>query len=1132
MQKQPKVSIFLTSFNHAKYLRESIDSVLHQTFSDYDLIIMDDASSDESWAIINSYSDPRIKAFRNNTNQLGEFPEVFPQAAASGYIAIHHSDDIWEQDKLKKQVSYLDEHPDIGAVFTNALIIGEQGEPFEDKNHFYYGIFSQPNRSRHEWLNFFFYHGNALCHPSVLIRKVCYEECGSYRSGLFQLPDFDMWIRLCLKYEIFILPEKLVRFRVRGDEQNVSGNQPEKRIRGMYEFYKTLENFKAIERFDDLVKIFPSAEKYNRKTETDVHFVLAMVALEEKSSILMQLLGLDILFDVISDPVRSANIRRLYNFDHMNFIDLTAKYDIFSREKIPNLNQIIAELREDNYRRGEWALGLDRQLKEEQTRISQITSSNSWKITFPLRELGRWLTHPLSQTQRYVQKIAVWGGTLYARLQLSYQTQKTHRMFLARYFPGVLRLMNSSPAAPEELSVSHVTDSSIAYSIDDTTAFASNLTITTSSLPVVSVIIPAYGQCDYTLRCLASIADHPPAVPFEVIIVDDCSPDGSIEVLRRVRNIRLIGNAVNEGFVRSCNIGASAASGRYVYFLNNDTIVTPGWLDELLRTFYEFPKTGLAGSKLLYPDGSLQEAGCIIWRDGSAWNFGRSQDAALPLYNYAREVDYCSGASIMVPKALFDELGGFDEHYSPAYCEDADIALKIRDRGYRVIYQPLSVVFHFEGITSGTDTSRSVKAHQIENTKKLFHRWHKRLKDYQVNGEDVDAAKDRRAVRRVLVLDVCTPTPNQDSGSIDAYNIMLMLREMDFQVTFIPEDNFLYMPAYTTALQRVGVEMLYAPYVTTVEQHVKEYGSRYDLVFMFRFGVVKKHIDEVRKHCTNAKVIFNTVDLHFLRQEREAELLNDDKKKEAAREAKNAECAAIRAVDAATVVSREELRLLKRDLPGTHLYLMPFSRHVVGTKKGFADRRDIVFIGGYDHPPNVDAVKYFVSSFMPSLRTVLPGVRFYVVGSKPPEEIKLLAAEDVIVTGFVENLHPLLDRMRVSVAPLRYGAGIKGKIGTALSVGLPVVATSLATEGMSLSDGENILVADGAEQFVDAIVRLYQNEVLWNRISKNGVEFAENAWGADAAYRNLTDILNAVDIRLPRRRYDLTLYGSVSSCPV
>lgn len=810
-----------------------------------------------------------------------------------------------------------------------------------------------------------------------------------------------------------------------------------------------------------------------------------------------------------------------------------------SAEKIAYLEQSVADCdkklleldmnlvdyeaqKEEVVRRGQWALRLTEELKEARERIAELEGSNSWRLTLPLREISRWVFSPIKQLKRYIKFLLRNVKRVYQKLPFSQKTKASHRNLLINKFPSVIAAADVQ-VEYKQLSVEPaILNEDFAECAEGSFG---EISIETSSQPLVSIIVPIYGKCDYTLRCLASVAENTTGIPFEVIVVDDCSPDNSVELLKAVNGIRLVCNEVNQGFIRSCNNGALAAKGKYLCFLNNDTKVLPRWLDELLRTFQEFPGSGLAGSKLIYPDGTLQEAGGIIWQDGSAWNFGRNQNPDLPVYNYAREVDYCSGASILVPKALFEELGGFDEHYLPAYCEDADLALKIRDRGYRVIYQPLSVVVHYEGVTSGRDETQGAKSYQVVNMQKMFARWKARLQTYQKNGQNLDLAKDRMATRRVLILDHCTPTPNEDAGSVLAFNTFLLLREMGFQVTFIPEDNFLYMPGYTEALQRVGIEVLYRPYVKSVEEHLLEAKDRYDLVYLLRPKVVERNLDLVRKHCPRAKVLYHTVDLHFLRMEREAKLLDDPAKASAAKDMKEVEFSAIKGADAAIVVSTNELELLRPQLPNEKIHLFPLIMDVTGTEVGYKARRDILFVGGYQHTPNVDAVQYFVAEVMPYLRDRLPGVRFYAVGSKPPAEILALESEDVIITGFVEDLPPLLDKMRVSVAPLRYGAGIKGKIGTSMAHGLPVVATSLAAEGMLLTADKNILVADDAEAFAEAIVRVYENESLWNELSESGQHFALQEWGVEAAWVSLSNILDDIGFSTTRSQLPLSSYS-------
>ena len=380
----PKVSVILTSYNHAKYLRESIESVLNQTYSDFELIIGDDASTDGSWDIIQSYTDPRIYAYRHETNREGIINElVLSGRASSDYIAIHSSDDIWEPKKLEKQVAFLDVHSDVGAVFTDVLVIGEESEPLADGTHPYQVVFDQPNRTRFEWLNYFFYRGNALCHPSVMIRRVCYEDCGVYRYGLLQLGDFDMWVRLCLKYEIYVLPERLMRLRVRSNAMNASGNRPEVRIRGPFEYFQVLENYKKISTSDDLQKIFPAIGKYIKPDGFDLGFALGMAAFEPGSSNGERLFGLTLIFEALNDPDRSSRIAALYGFTQKDFAGLSAKYDVFSVELLSHLTSQVQTLTSQ-------VQILTSEIDEKDKSVQmllEIQGSRAWKLVTAFREI-------------------------------------------------------------------------------------------------------------------------------------------------------------------------------------------------------------------------------------------------------------------------------------------------------------------------------------------------------------------------------------------------------------------------------------------------------------------------------------------------------------------------------------------------------------------------------------------------------------------------------------------------------------------------------------------------------------------------------------------------------------------------
>ncbi|ERT05249.1 glycosyl transferase 2 family protein, partial [Lyngbya aestuarii BL J] len=548
------------------------------------------------------------------------------------------------------------------------------------------------------------------------------------------------------------------------------------------------------------------------------------------------------------------------------------------------------------------------------------------------------------------------------------------------------------------------------------------LTLNTSERPVISIIIPVYNQIVHTYNCLRSLAETlDGSLPFEVIVMDDHSKDNTQEVLRKVSGIKSVFNEQNLGFIGSCNRGASLAKGEYLFFLNNDTVVMPNCFQELLNTFKQIPNAGLVGAKFLYPNGKLQEAGGIIWQDGSAWNYGRLDHPNKPEYCYLREVDYCSGAGIMIPTKLWREIGGFDVRYKPAYYEDTDLAFEVRKAGYKVLYQPLAKIVHFEGISSGKDVTKGVKKYQVVNHQKFIEKWQDVLKLHRPNAVEPHLERERPVQKRLLMIDACMLTPDQDSGSVTAFNLIKIFQSLNYKVTFAP-DNLLYVEKYTEDLQRLGVECLYCSYVTSIQSHLEAYGSEYDVVYLARLEFTEKHIDNVRKFAPQAKIIYDTVDLHYLREEREAKLKNSFELSEKAMKTKERELALMAKADCTLVVSMMEKQMLERenpDLQNIEFFNMP--RDIYGAAKGFEDRKNILFIGGFQHPPNVDAVLYFVQDVFPLIKQQVNDIKIFVIGSKAPEEILNLSSEDVIITGHVPDISEYFNNCKLSVAPLRYG---------------------------------------------------------------------------------------------------------------
>ncbi len=452
---------------------------------------------------------------------------------------------------------------------------------------------------------------------------------------------------------------------------------------------------------------------------------------------------------------------------------------------------------------------------------------------------------------------------------------------------------------------------------------AGSIVLRQEGTPVVSVIIPTFGQVDYTLRCLASLAAAPPRVPIEVIVIDDASGDPRVAELAAVRGIRLLVQTENLGFLRTCNYAAAKAKGSYLLLLNNDTEVMPGAIDALYRLLIARPDAGLAGAQLLYPDGRLQEAGGIVWRDGSAWNYGNRDDPRKPEYNYVREVDYISGAAIMLPLGVWNELGGFDEHYLPAYCEDSDLAFRIRASGRKVLYQPAAQVIHFEGVSHGVDVSVGLKAYQTTNTAKFFERWRGTLRGSQLpNGTRTMRARDRALGRTVtLVLDHYVPEPDRDAGSRTMVAFLEALLASGKVVKFLPAGGVVGT-GYSEALQQLGIEVLDCSWCGGFENWIAANGPEIDEVLLSRPEVCFTCLTALEKHC-GAPVVYYGHDLHHVRMRAEPGAADDPDRREKADKMEALERRAWQAADVVLYPSEEEAAAVRVLDPGVKALAVP-----------------------------------------------------------------------------------------------------------------------------------------------------------------------------------------------------------------
>ncbi len=662
------------------------------------------------------------------------------------------------------------------------------------------------------------------------------------------------------------------------------------------------------------------------------------------------------------------------------------------------------------------------------------------------------------------------------------------------------------------------------------------LTLPVCDEPLVSIVIPAYNQVAYTYACIRSVIANTDSgvTPYEVILADDVSTDATAEIGDYIQNIIISRNSSNMGFLKNCNQAAAKARGEYIFFLNNDTKVHEGWLDALVKLMEQDESIGMAGSKLVYADGRLQEAGGIIWSDASGWNYGRLDDPTKPEYNYVKDVDYISGAAIMIRTSLWQEIGGFDEYFAPAYCEDSDLAFEVRKHGRRVVYQPESVVTHFEGISNGTDVQGSgLKRYQLVNQEKFKTKWASELKAQSVNTGNPDPFKARDRSQHkpcIVIIDHYVPTWDRDAGSKTTYQYIRMFLKKGYNVKFIG-DNFLHEEPYTSALEQLGVEVLYGiEYRDSIYEYLRKNSGNIDYCYLNRPHIAIKYIDFLKKN-TDIKCIFYGHDLHYLRILREYELTGEIRKKRESDYWRSVEFSVMEQADMVYYPSELEIEAIHKyhpEIPAKAItaYVWEDFKDESWCKEDFDKRRGLLFVGGFKHPPNADAVRWFASDILPRVRELIPDITLYVAGSGADDELIRLGRETagIEILGFVsdERLAELYKETRLTVVPLRYGAGVKGKVVEAIYNNAAVITTSIGAEGipeatsvMGVTDSDpESLIGDSeavGRVFADKLIALYNDTDRCLTYSKACTDYMRAHYSVDAAWSVIAEDFDNID---------------------
>ncbi len=626
--------------------------------------------------------------------------------------------------------------------------------------------------------------------------------------------------------------------------------------------------------------------------------------------------------------------------------------------------------------------------------------------------------------------------------------------------------------------------------------------------PRISIVLVFYQQAHLSYLCLLSLLDFAD-VSYELIIVDNNSTDGTAPLLDKIGNAKIIRNKENLGFVKAVNQAAEIANGKFILLLNNDALIEKNTLSNALRVIDEDESVGAVGAKIKLLDGSMQEAGSIVWNDGACLGYGRGESPEDYEYMFQRDVDYCSGAFLLFRRSSFNALGGFDLDYAPAYYEESDFCIRLQKQGLRIVYVPTSQITHYEFASSGG--MENAKKLQIEHRDILCAKHTDLLAERFANkANNVLRARTRNNFPNILLIDDRVPHPSLGAGYPRCSNLLFELSKMDLNISFYPllfpqekwDDVYKTIPNTIEVILQSGHDEL---------QSFLE--SRKDF---YQYIVVSRvHNMEFFNHCLRmnpdllgkSKIIYDAEAVTAPREILRKKFLGETMPTKEQAELINNEIQESKLAEKIVAVSNNEANIFRQHGYSDTVVL----GHTIASMPGsnnFTQRTGLLFVGALrdEGSPNVDSLLWFLINVFPIIEQVIPDIKLNVVGDNSAPSLATISKDNINFTGRLDSIEEMYNISRVFIAPTRFAAGIPHKIHEAAAKGLPSVTTALLAQQLGWQDRKELLVGDTPEVYAAQCIKLYQDENLWQNVRDAGLTAIAKDCSQETFRKNLAGL--------------------------